>query len=103
MSAADDNITDTVQAPTQVLSLTNQLQTAAAAAAQIPRSQGGTDLPPYVPLLISISHEGDGYPFTDIQSGLTAVPDEMAIGATWDPAQAEAQAGWWAASFRPSE
>lgn len=90
LSANDDNITDTVQAPTQVLSLTNQLQAAAAAAALIPRSPGGTDLPPYVPLLVSINHEGDGYPFTDLQSGVTAIPNEMAIGATWDPAQAEA-------------
>jgi beta-N-acetylhexosaminidase len=90
LSANDDNITDTVEAPTQVLSLTNQLQAAAAAAALIPRTTGGTDLPPYVPLLVSISHEGDGYPFTDIQTGLTAVPNEMAIGATWDPAQSEA-------------
>ena len=90
LSASNDNITDTVDAPTQVLSLTNQLQAAAAAAALVPRSLGGTDLPPYIPLLVSINHEGDGYPFTDIQTGVTAVPNEMAIGATWDPAQAEA-------------
>ena len=90
LSANNDNITDTLQAPAQVLSLTNQLQAAAATAALVPRSLGGTDLPPYVPLLVSINHEGDSYPFTDIQSGVTDVPDEMAIGATWDPAQAEA-------------
>jgi beta-N-acetylhexosaminidase len=89
ISAADDNITDTLQAPTQVLSLTNQLQADEVAGALIPRQQGGTNLPPYVPLLIAVNHEGDGYPFTDIQSGVTALPNEMAIGATWDPSQAE--------------
>jgi beta-N-acetylhexosaminidase len=89
ISAADDNITDTLQAPTQVLSLTNQLQADALASASIPRTEGGNSLPPYVPLLIAVNHEGDGYPFTDIQSGVTALPNEMAIGATWDPTQAE--------------
>lgn len=90
ISAADDNITDTLQAPTQILSLTNQLQANEVAGALIPRAQGSNSLPPYVPLLIAVNHEGDGYPFTDIQSGVTALPNEMAIGATWDPSQAEA-------------
>ncbi len=90
LSAVDDNITDTVQIPTQVLSLTNQLQDAAVVGSQTPRQQGGADLPPYVPLLTAINHEGDGYPFTEIQSGISALPNEMAIGATWDPAQAQA-------------
>src|SRR5258708_22897347 len=89
ISAANDNITDTVQTPTQVLSLTNQLQADAAAAASTPAATGSSKLPPYVPLLISVSHEGDGYPYTDILSGVTSLPNEMAIGATWDPSLAE--------------
>jgi beta-N-acetylhexosaminidase len=94
LSAANDNITDTVNTPLQVLTLTNQLQSAALAASQIPRDTPGQSreisTPPFIPLFIAIQHEGDGYPFTAIRSGLTELPDAMAIGATWDPAQAEA-------------
>ena len=37
----------------------------------------------FVPLFIGISQEGDGSPHDQILSGLTPLPDEMAIGATW--------------------
>jgi beta-N-acetylhexosaminidase len=40
--------------------------------------------PTYVPLFISISQNGDGYPDDQILSGLTPTPSLMAIGATWD-------------------
>ena len=43
----------------------------------------------YVPLLIGISQEGDGPPNDQILSGLTPLPDAMAIGATWRPELAE--------------
>ncbi len=39
----------------------------------------------YVPLFIGISQEGNGYPTDQILSGMTPLPGEMAIGATWDP------------------
>ena len=92
LSAANDNITDTVNAPAQVLTLTNELQAAAVTAATLPREGDPPDgsTPPYVPLLIAANHEGDGDPFTEIRSGMTALPSAMAIGATWDPGQAEA-------------
>lgn len=38
-----------------------------------------------VPLFIGTIHEGDGPPFTEIRHGLTALPNQMAIGATWQP------------------
>lgn len=37
----------------------------------------------YVPLFIGISQEGDGVPHDQIFSGLTPLPNAMAIGATW--------------------
>ena len=37
----------------------------------------------YVPLLIGISQEGDGVPDDQILSGMTPLPNEMAVGATW--------------------
>ena len=38
----------------------------------------------YAPLLVGIAQEGNGYPTDQILSGLTPLPSEMAIGATWD-------------------
>jgi beta-N-acetylhexosaminidase len=43
----------------------------------------------YVPLFIGISQEGDGYPTDQILDGLTPLPSEMAIGATWNTDYAE--------------
>ena len=44
---------------------------------------------PYVPLLIAIDHEGDGYPYTRLTNGFTALPNSMALGATWDEANGQ--------------
>jgi beta-N-acetylhexosaminidase len=38
----------------------------------------------YVPLFVGITQEGNGYPTDQILNGLTSIPSEMAIGATWD-------------------
>lgn len=38
----------------------------------------------FVPLLIATEHEGDGYPYTHLRTGLTPIPSNMAIGATWN-------------------
>lgn len=43
----------------------------------------------YVPLFIALSQEGDSYPNDQILNGLTPLPSEMAIGATWDPSLAK--------------
>ncbi len=43
----------------------------------------------FVPLLIGISQNGDGVPYNQILSGLTPLPSEMAIGATWSTDLAE--------------
>lgn len=43
----------------------------------------------YVPLFVGINQEGNGSPTDQILNGLTPLPSEMAIGATWDPALAE--------------
>ncbi len=39
----------------------------------------------YVPLLIGIAQEGNGPPYSEILNGLSTLPSEMAIGASWDP------------------
>ena len=38
----------------------------------------------YAPLFVGISQEGDGIPNDQILSGMTRLPNEMAIGATWN-------------------
>jgi beta-N-acetylhexosaminidase len=43
----------------------------------------------YVPLFMGISQPGDLYPDDQIINGLTPLPSQMAIGATWDTTQAE--------------
>lgn len=37
----------------------------------------------YIPLLVGISQEGDLYPYSQILTGMTEIPDQLAIGATW--------------------
>ena len=41
--------------------------------------------PTYIPLFISISQEGDGYPYDQILHGMTELPNAMTLGATWSP------------------
>lgn len=62
--------------PGQVAELTSQLQELALSGAGIP-------------LFVAIDHEGDGAPLTRLRSGFTPLPSAMAIGATWDPTNAE--------------
>ena len=54
--------------------------------ASVPDSSTGT--PPeraYVPLFVGIEQEGGGMPSDQILNGLTAIPNAMALGATWRP------------------
>lgn len=46
---------------------------------------GETYSPAFIPLVIGISQEGDGYKFDQIINDLTQLPNEMALGATWEP------------------
>jgi beta-N-acetylhexosaminidase len=75
--AANQNFVNDDTTPRQVATLTNQLQTLALANGPLP-------------LLIAVDHEGDGWPYTRITGHVTPLPSPMAVGATWDPANAEA-------------
>lgn len=44
--------------------------------------------PYFIPLFIGIKQDGNSYPSDQIFSGLTRVPSQMAIGATWNPENA---------------
>jgi beta-N-acetylhexosaminidase len=45
--------------------------------------------PTYVPLFIGIAQEGNGSPSDQILNGLTPLPSQMTIGATWNPQLAQ--------------
>ena len=105
--AENDNITgygNPQDVPLQLTQLTNSLQTFALQGLPPPEPEPteGDETPtpipptstpasalPAVPLLTALSHEGDGWPYAQVLSGLTELPNNMAIGATWQPQQAE--------------
>jgi len=92
--AANDNLTQTDNLPLHLLTLTNQLQSAAIEAARTPReptedTPNAKGTPPFIPLFIALNHAGNGYPATELSAGLTELPSPLAVGATWDPKQAE--------------
>lgn len=83
LQAANDNFLpqpDTISSAYQLISA---LQTVESEASTAPQSTTNTQPNVYVPLFIGISQEGDGVPNDQILSGLTPLPDLMAIGATW--------------------
>ncbi len=92
--AANDNITDYGDPPTQIAGLSNALQTRAFEVSQqeksiLPEETEPPSPSPFIPLFVAMDHEGDGSPFTRIHSGVTEIPNGMAIGATWNPNHAE--------------
>jgi beta-N-acetylhexosaminidase len=50
---------------------------------------GATSQSAYVPLFVGIEQEGGGSPYDQIINGLTAMPNAMALGATWRPGLAQ--------------
>jgi beta-N-acetylhexosaminidase len=106
ISAANENFSNNRGTPAQILALTHNLQ---ALAQEKPPpilveeiGEDGTPTPvatstftsPIItetediftpmPLFIAVAHEGDGFPYTDIRGGLMEIPNQMALGATWD-------------------
>ena len=100
--AENDNIGGRAidEVPQQVVDLTNQLQMVSmiGEGAFITDTIHSDDRLPAptlspagsrIPLFVATQHEGDGPPYTQIHSGLTEIPNAMAIGATWQPDLAE--------------
>ncbi len=86
LMAANNNFVDenTVQAAYEMITA---LQNVEAKAAFEPTQGAAPNT--YVPLFIGISQEGGGAPNDQILTGLTPLPDQMAIGATWNRALAQ--------------
>lgn len=83
LQAANDNFLPQPDTISSAYQLTTALQTVEANAATASENNTETDKNTYVPLFIGISQEGDGAPYDQILSGLTPLPNLMAIGATW--------------------
>ncbi len=105
--AENDNITgygDPANVPGQLAALTNDLQRLVLmgqAIAAPPNDENDDSLPTEtdaltatatpesvsqpIPLFISVSQEGAGYPYDNILSGVTQLPSNMALGAAWQP------------------
>jgi beta-N-acetylhexosaminidase len=102
ISAKNENFANRQDTPAQILNLTNALQTLAQQAPPAPVDNAETTAaitatetitealpaPPGIynplPLFIAVNHEGDGYPDTQIRTGLANIPSQMALGATWE-------------------
>jgi beta-N-acetylhexosaminidase len=56
--------------------------------ASLPSADGETEIEPgvYLPLLVGVIQEGNGPEYSEIMSGVSPTPSQMALGATWDPA-----------------
>jgi len=53
------------------------------------QSGEGSAVNDFIPLFVGISQAGDSYPYDQIINGLTSMPSEMALGASWDTTLAE--------------
>lgn len=86
--AENDNFLAAEQTLPIALTLTRQLQineyNASSQQMEDPVT-GDPFRPAFIPLFIALSQEGDGYPYDQIVNGLSPLPSQMAIGATWDP------------------
>jgi len=84
LSAANGNFSTGEGTPASIYALTQSLQKYALDPEKSGEPVHG------IPLFLGISQEGDLFPNDQILSGLTAMPDAMAIGATWKPEMARA-------------
>ena len=91
LMASNDNFSGT-DTPAQAHSLIEELQRLewnASVNSEINPFTGQREKVVYAPLFIGIAQEGDGYPTDQILTGLTPMPSEMAIGATWNIGMAD--------------
>jgi beta-N-acetylhexosaminidase len=88
LQSENDNFGPTSQNLNQALTLTRALQSgewSASQTRQIEPTNGQEFTPAFIPLFAGISQEGNGPPYDQIIQGLTPLPSNMALGATWQP------------------
>ncbi len=92
LQAENDNFVgapDTISAAHQLITSLQSIETQTSPLTPTPESNASPETKTYVPLFVGISQEGDGPPYDQILSGLTPLPNAMAIGATWKPEMAQ--------------
>ena len=92
MMARNDNFAGAPETLPEAFQLTNtlqQLEWDSAGTIQEDADTGESFTRTYIPLFIGVEQDGGGYATDQILSGLTAVPNAMAIGATWRPELAQ--------------
>lgn len=89
LSPSNGNFVNSEGAPQQVATLANNLQTLAFTSPLTNTLAPTVTTYTSIPLFIALNQEGDGYPFTHLRNELTPSPNEMAIGATWNPTYAQ--------------
>lgn len=89
--AGNDNFVEAPDTLVSVLDLIGQLQAYEWESSQSPITDPttGTASSTYIPLFVGISQPGGLGTGNQILSGLTVLPDQMAIGATWNTSLAE--------------
>jgi beta-N-acetylhexosaminidase len=90
--ASNDNFVTGENSLERLLSMNRELQLDQWAASQKNQSSPTTGTPgisQFIPLFIGTIQEGDGYPNDQIINGMTPLPNEMAMGATWNPSLVE--------------
>ncbi|HMT21795.1 MAG TPA: hypothetical protein PKE20_11225, partial [Promineifilum sp.] len=94
----NDNLTgygDPANTPQQVSELTANLQRLALLGISnepstsldedVTPTPQSEELPVPIPLIIATRNDGDALPVANVTAGFTAVPNAMALGATWEP------------------
>jgi beta-N-acetylhexosaminidase len=88
LSEENNNFPESEDPLYDIWSLINRIQTNRHSASQenrIESASGTTFSPVFIPLLIGLAQEGDGFPTDQIINQLTPLPSALAIGATWNP------------------
>ncbi len=88
LSAANDNFVgapDTITTGYQMIRSLQETEWDTSLNPPLDAKTGEPQPHQYVPLFIGMSEDGDGPPGDQILSGLTPLPSEMSIGATWSP------------------
>ena len=87
LRSGNDNLVGPESTLSEVQSLITTLQTAEYESS-LTGLDGELDIETgvYVPLLVGVVQEGNGPEYSEIMSGVSTTPSQMALGATWDPA-----------------
>jgi len=91
LSRADDNFSGPQNTVESATALITQLQQKNWEYAQLSSKEEKEEKQKaYIPLFIGISQDGDSFPFDQILSGISTLPNQMAIGATFSTDLAKA-------------